>query len=101
MHCNFESNDLLLACITGVILITEHERQVFHAINAIWLSLTVFRHDESRESESVPSISIFCFLFPRFRIMGIFPPFCVLGLWVIFLPFRVLGLWVIFRGSSV
>ena len=39
-------------------------------ISAIWLSVTVFRHNESRES--VPSIFVF----------------------------RVLGLWVIFRRSA-
>ena len=49
---------LLVARITGVILITGRERRV-HTINAIWLSVTVFLHDESRESESVPSIFVF------------------------------------------
>ena len=43
-----------------------------HAINAIWHSVTVFLHDESRENESVPSTFVF----------------------------RVLGLWVMFRHSA-
>ena len=37
------------------------DRGVFHAINSIWLSVTFFR-DESRKSESVPSIFVFCIL---------------------------------------
>ena len=57
MHCNFNN----LAREASV-----------HTINAVWLSVTVFRQDESRESESVTSIFVF----------------------------RVLGLWVIFRHSA-